>query len=781
MPYFPKFKGGNEGVALVVVLGLLSILLIMVVAFSTSMRTERLATRYYAEGVRARHLVHTALYRVLGEHIADETEGLVYADWTFDVYSAGAGVAEVKLLEDGLAESPMRWVPMSLRSPTLNSLGVDDGVAWLELEDSVTGEVYGEYAFLVVNNSGLLDANVIGAREEESRPRLRGFDPGEIRFHDSVLPESANNTLHTYRSVFRRFETVSELYWLTSTSIFEGQVGAARPLQQLPGSMADHLHVFSRYPRGYGVLGPDGEWDAVDEVAFIGGDPADWDLAAIDTAIEDVIDDPTHRQMFIRALYDYADEGLVPFGANVDEQFRRFSAKPVPMINEVIVSNSLQLVSGGGVNPDTLTHRVYISVETAYPFPENLDNSVFSVELDNLQIDVFPPYFQGIPMPPAVPDPVSFVPNPGNPYPVTRFVIEQSRPVNDAGLPPYPTPGDIQPFSVTVNFDQIRVINAGNPVDVVFGPWPATAFELPGDQPDLSGGGTSGTGRNGAHLVAAMSANDPRMNWDPNNNLHWRSVAPTPGERNAPRIDEEQAEHGYNSDETDWMYARRGPIQSVGEIGYLLFDPTRLWTTVPLLEGGTGVSALLDRFTVHTNRIRRGMVNVNSRQERALMAALWQAPIERYPVTTIQDGSVVTDTMATQLATELAERTSNAGPMANISEIGQAWTPAVMNNVLGADAVNDKFIRESVLRNSLGLLGTRNNLYTIFVAARVFAEGYDPDNDDHFADRANFVASDQRAVAVIWRDPFRTTDSIGSPTYESFIQYFHWITDALED
>jgi hypothetical protein len=76
-------------------------------------------------------------------------------------------------------------------------------------------------------------------------------------------------------------------------------------------------------------------------------------------------------------------------------------------------------------------------------------------------------------------------------------------------------------------------------------------------------------------------------------------------------------------------------------------------------------------------------------------------------------------------------------------------------------------------------LGARHNLVTIFVAARVFVDGYDP--DVNFNNREDFVASDQRAVAVVWRDPFRTADSIGSQTYETFIQYFHWITDALED
>ncbi len=771
----------KQGIALVVVLGLLAILLIMAVAFATSMRTERLATRYYAEGVRARHLVHTAMYRALGEHIANETATLVYPDWIGDVYSAGAGNPEENLLEDGLVDSPMRWVPMSLRSARLNALGVNNGgVAWLPLEDADTDDFYGEYAFLVVNNSGLLDANVIGAREGEDRPRLRGFSPREIRFHDQVLPEVANNTLHTYRNVFRRFESVPELYYLTSSG--DLQVGAPFALRQLTASMADHLHVFSRYPRGYGELGPDGEWDAVDNVVYIGGDPAEWDLGELDDAIGDAIDDADHRGMFIRALYDYADEGLVPFGASDDERFRRFSAKPVPMVNEVIMSNTVQLIEGP---PDILRHTAHITIETWYPFPAPLDPAPFSVEIDGLSFTVLPPYpgMQGPPDQVSGPTPANFVPE-AESFQLTRFVFQQDQEITDNdGVQTFPS-GPPLPFQVAFDAAQIRVVQGGDPVDIVFGPWPVERLRIFGQQPPmLLDEDPLGIGPNGEIRAVSASANDPRINWDPSNDLHWDNVAPTPGERNAPRIDAETGQYGYSTDEINWMYARRGPLESVGEIGYLLFDPTRPWTTVPLLDADSDFSTLLDRLTVHEESVRRGLVNVNSRQTNALMAAVWQAPVERYPTQSIVENQWVTDSMARQLADALIDETTGIdGPIVNMSEIGRAWTPALMNAVLsGYNANNDKFIRESVLRNSLGVLGTRNNLFTIFVAARVFVRGYDPDDSEHQANRDDFVASDQRAVAVIWRDPFRTTDSIGNRTYESFVQYFHWITDPLED
>lgn len=783
----------REGIALVIVLALLAVLLIFAVAFATVMRTERLATRYFLEGVKARHLVHTALYRVLGGHLQGEMSGLPYPVWPdpTDAYARYFANTNVALLGDGFVGSPMVFVPASLRSDALFELGVESspwlgGVEWQELRgpDPDTGDFYGEYAFLVVNTSGLLDANVIGATEANSFPRQRGFDPGEIRFHDQILPEVRNQTLYRYRNAFRRFESMPELHYLTATSGDVDFTTAIGPLPLRPnanrfGPWADHLHVFSRYPRGYGVLGPDGEWDAVDNVACIGGNPAEWDLDELDDAIVDAIDDSDHRAMFIRALYDYADEGLVPFGANEDEQFRRFSAKPVPMVNEVIMSNTVQLIEGP---PDILRHTAHITIETWYPFPAPLDPTPFSVEIDGLSFEVVPPYpnMQGPPDQISGPTPANFVPE-AETFQLTRFVFQQDQEITDEdGVETFPS-GPPLPFQVAFDAEQIRVVQGGDPVDVVFGPWPVDRMRILGLQPPMVlDEDPMGIGPGGEIRPVSASANDPRINWDPSNDLHWDNVAPTPGERNAPRIDAERAQYGYSSDEINWMYARRGPLESVGEIGYLLYDPTEPWTTVPLLDADSDITLLLDRLTVHTNRVRRGLVNINSRQTNALMAAVWQAPVERYPTQPIVENQWVTDSMSRQLASALIEETTGPeGPMANISEIGRAWTPALMNTVLGPDAENDKFIRESVLRNSLGVLGTRNNLFTIFVAARVFVDGYDPATD--FADRDDFVASDQRAVVVVWRDPFRTADSIGNQTYETYIQYFHWFTDAFEE
>ncbi len=57
----------NSGVALIIVLGLLTVMVLMAVTFAISMRTERLASGNNADNVRARELVHVGLARAMDD------------------------------------------------------------------------------------------------------------------------------------------------------------------------------------------------------------------------------------------------------------------------------------------------------------------------------------------------------------------------------------------------------------------------------------------------------------------------------------------------------------------------------------------------------------------------------------------------------------------------------------------------------------------------------------------------------------------------------------------
>jgi hypothetical protein len=806
----------KDGIALVVVLGMLAVLVVMGVAFSVSMRTERIATRSYMDVVKARHLAVTALYRVLAEDISAEMLGRVYPPW--DAYTASSVNNELSILMtgSGYTGQPALFVPASLRAAAEPLGRAPNGVDWLELRDPIDDEFYGEYAFLIVNNSGLLDANVVGAFEGTQRPRGRGVDPGEIRFSSSILPEAMNSSLNVYRDEFRRFESVPELYYLTSTAVFSSQfidVAPERrgpPLKNLPASLADNLHVFSRYPRGYAELEA-GQFVARSSVGHVGaGTP--WDdetIAGITNALSNL--SPSlipDVEAFVGVMHDYSSPNYVlyPGPNSPDSQFNRISSMRVPMINEVVVSNQF-LLTGNPEASHNLRHIVYVTVETWYPFPEsNADR--FRVELGDgtgIRVNMISPAAAFWPdlngqyailedYPQPAPE-VGFSSTP-NSYRTTTFAYFADQPVIPFGPD---NPDNITPSPHNLEFTyqlevlieaEIAVIFMGGEqpmVDRVLAAWPPFVFDR--DIRLIAGGPPLSLGIRGA------SVNDPRINWDPSSASQWSVGDPVTlgadgaGAFNQHTVSGERADErptGGQGPLDGMIYARRAPMESVGEVGYLLFDAGRPWETVRLLEPDVrNSSRILDRLTVREEIVRRGMVNVNSRQTNALASAFWQAPVEAFPIGTVQENRWLREALTRGLVAQIVSTTSNA-PIANLSELKRVLPHDFVDGLLSAllseyGIVNNKFVRESVVRNSIELLGTRHNLFTVFIAARVFAENYDPANPDHFRNRGDFVQSDQRAVAVVWRDPFRTADSANNQTYSSLVQYFHWLSGALEN
>lgn len=766
--FVPAKPHRRDGVALVIVLGLLAVMILFAISFSISSRTDRMATRSYADVVKARQLVHTAFNKVLAEHITADMQDVVYPG---EEAFSQADPNGVKLLGDQSMTSAAVFLPMSVRSEAFAA----DPVRWLELR-SQDNRVLGEYAYLVVNCSGLLDANSIGGRESETNPRQRGTNPSEIRFHPDILPEvftGGANSLRSYRNGFGRFESIPELYYIGSTTEFEGTLGT-RPLQQITADyMADNLHVFSRVP--YGFANEDLSANT-NLIADISGDPAGWDVGAIEAAIADIDGAPIPDvPAFVRVMQDYASEGYELAGANDAEKFERISSKRVPMINEVIVSNQVQYIASS----TSVVHTVFLTIETWYPFdevgPEQFVVSYGSASAPTINVQVVPP------SPPvldssldgdyalssASSSPQPFTPKVGVPETHTYAfskAVALSGPLGPAAS---------IDFRALVSLSEpirVQYLGAGSrTVDVT-----NVGFAVEPLQPRSRL--PIGNGAVAPVNSWSSSVNDPRINWSPT--LHFTTVAPTPAARNL--------NVAGPADELGFMYARQEPIESVGEVGYLLFDSTKPWTTIRLIGGsstpaGYPVQAakVLDRLSVlpASDYPRRGLVNPNTRQTNALAAAFWTMPLERYEGDTVSRLDAAADARA--IASHLQSRVKSQGTITNMSDLVNRLDQSEVDPVLGTSA--DKFKRESLVRNSFGLLSPRHNLFTIFVAARTFVEGYAYNPGDAEATKSQNVASEQRAVAVVWRDPYTITDGAGNTTHQSWIQYFHWFSGAFGD
>jgi hypothetical protein len=224
------------------------------------------------------------------------------------------------------------------------------------------------------------------------------------------------------------------------------------------------------------------------------------------------------------------------------------------------------------------------------------------------------------------------------------------------------------------------------------------------------------------------------------------------------------------------LYCAQRPFRNVAEISYLLYRQDRPWETVRLLAPNSSLlsrnrsresARILDRLTTSRDQIRSGLVNINTLHAPVLAAALHRAPLERWP----GDGR---RRVSAEVAVRLGSDWFNSMPeggLENVSGIAglEGLDTEQVTAVAGDGALSpNKFLAESAFRNSFELLGTHDTLYTIFMNTRVFPKGYDPDEPGAILDTDDLVVAQQRALAVVWRDPV---------TGRSRVISFIWLPD----
>ena len=80
--------------------------------------------------------------------------------------------------------------------------------------------------------------------------------------------------------------------------------------------------------------------------------------------------------------------------------------------------------------------------------------------------------------------------------------------------------------------------------------------------------------------------------------------------------------------------------------------------------------------------------------------------------------------------------------------------------------------RESLIRNTWGLFSPEDSLFTVIVVAQAIKEGpgavgiWNADDD--------MVTGERRAVALVWRDPFKTGANLH---HEMFIRMIRYLND----
>lgn len=772
----------KNGIALIVVLGFLSLLIMLAIALMITMRTERMVSDYALEDVRTRYLLHTALASAMIDYSSDLwAEGLVAPTTNYAIYeSLGSGTNLGFQLLSGEVTNwlPRRYLYSSV--PSFNGPAIAPNTEWVLIHDKIAPQkVLGRYAYMCFDCTGQLDINLVSQfTGTDPMKRGEGFSIGEI--DASLLPETVGNKtdffqgLQGARTIYKRFDTLSEIWNLNSTN---GLVFSAAKLSQFNNFAPYSLC----YDRGWW------DWDAGEQRAAgelstgatVPADIRNW----TETHASQVFQDVGYNQAntMAQCLMDYMNKNAsgewVPTATDIP------TCKPIPMINE------FRIVHGLTYNAGAWEVRYVCDLIVELWFPWAFTN------IQNYQLTVQPPVFNngqpirarlgGGPI-------VDFTPIPGGgaPIPISRtwnyndFVVVTSRYEFSYQFPLEPVetdfpvdcrPGRAENFGFllrdTTDGADVDAVTLGD-IRIVLN---ALRMEWPPNTQEFQPQG-------------ARAVNDPRINhvsdaWD-------ITLAPTLGSINSVE-NFNRASDGVL--EGLPLYARNSSnLSSVAELGYIptgvdpaVANSAKRWNTVDLFS--TRGAKCLSRFrcgpfginpeqvgwysdTVEYPRPltwtnTAGLIHPNSTYTNVIIAAFQGTPIPDYP------GGPTNTSVSADAAKYIATGWLLNGPSSNATD----WvlTPAfsangyLSNPIFGINLNNNQ--KETIIRNSFRLFNPNQNLFTIVVVAQgINDQGTIGDFDDE-----DIITSEKRAVALVWRDPFPNEDG----RHEMFIRRLKYLDE----
>ena len=117
-------SNSKNGIALIIVLGILAVMTLLAVSFVISMRTERLAARNFSDKVKSQLLLDIALSRAMDDIDADMVaSNMVYPDnFTNFVFESLAPLSGAEICDDLFSGEAIDYVPLSVRGDAYNVL-----------------------------------------------------------------------------------------------------------------------------------------------------------------------------------------------------------------------------------------------------------------------------------------------------------------------------------------------------------------------------------------------------------------------------------------------------------------------------------------------------------------------------------------------------------------------------------------------------------------------------------------------------------------------------------
>lgn len=815
----------RRGVALIIVLGFLSIMVMMAVAFLTHARVEREVSNYTLDAMRGRQLLRTALHAAMNDYSVEMAKAsLVMApfDSGYDLFTSKPpkplfGLNGRTIGQDGielLVGEVEDWIPRKYTNvPYLAKTTVPQEAEWILVRENPASpqpsRILGRYAYAVFDMSGGIDANLIARdvniTEQDGQTASNRIRRSVRKVPMGLLPETANSTVFkNYRQGWKGFDSLYALIKLTDGYPNDGNAGSdtrwqlprkeGAPPAGLHSNLVSDLTPFSLSAFRGGSFNPGlATWSPY---VLCGSQPWTTVLNPISGQFAG-----GWQNWIANAINDYTNSASkIPNGTDYP------SPKNVPMFNELNLTYRLvEQTDPMNVGWSRYDLEVRLTPEFWYPFPSTDNVSADTFQMPPPTIDGGPAasgpsqiWIQMMMMPQPVkvgtltaPGPLSVAAkyNNGKPYladGATNFIY--TIPLEPLVMPDPPPPDAQYPFSASGKQLLINVVKLGQkvyltgpggnadmiPENLLLSPTPVTL--LP-DQP--------------APAARVLEVTDPRLNHLPG---QWvLQGAPSLGERN---VWNAAAEAKFLAEGTN-MYCRNKPMETPAELGYI---PTGLeWATIDLctadaagmlanlvadtnLYNNWSAAKVIDGVSVGKVFYTNGTINPNTRSSNVLASAFYGLATHEAPSVSnnVVSAAPITADQAYVLAHSILDETKSGklnDPASPAFQAGSDWARVKamqQGGALSKLGLNNNQ-RESLIRNTWGLFSPDNSLFTVVVVAQTIKEApqsanavgvWNPDFD--------MITGERRGVALVWRDPFKNGQNLH---HEMFVRMFRYLND----
>ncbi|HBA84952.1 MAG TPA: hypothetical protein DCZ95_12730 [Verrucomicrobia bacterium] len=772
----------RDGIALVVVLGFLSILTMMAVALLTLTRTERLVADSALELSRCRQLARSALNAAMNDYdhalwdsnliIPSLTESVLMSRHVGSVPNQAVPLGNLKLLEGEV----VNWIPKKYFPPTMPQLNarvlLTNGLPpfnlpaqWVYVVDPESPRrILGRYGYVVLDCSGAMDANLI------SMPNAGGlFNPSSerqnVRDVDmSSLPEAvALVNFIQNRNWYHGFDSFPELITFNDGE-GNGPNWQNPDLIALDTNKLSNLMPYSlNYYRGWFDWGS-GSWQAFGW-EDVNPDVNKWtaaqakkifsspDFWGMDASVADMMAD---------SLMDFRDTNRIPINVN------SFSTEAVPMINEIIYKGTLTTASDGL----TANLVVNLTIETWYPFPGKPALGGYRFKPNNPRLGIGPLgsgeisfTFQNMTQ--------GTIANVGLISPSEDIMFTEDYSDGKPQKWDYTYTANGLPISAN---DSLRLLVRVNLLELIRNADTADSVSalvfLPFSFTAAAANGTVSLAEKG------LEVNDPRMNYEV---TAWTAASPvSPGLINPSVAASGGDDEGYS------LYVRDANLESPADFGFISIGQP--WKTINLFEPA-GIE-LLNRFcgNQQTNIMAKvlapqgivngfwtnGLVHPGTLNSNVLRSIFQNASIAEAPVpddTNVLNGaSEPLDFLIDQIVTgshEGREGLDSFDSPASWAGVSVMQVGGAMSG--GAQSLNNNQ-RDALVRNTYRAFNPTENLFTVVVVAQAIKDNEPIGDWDADLD---VISAERRAVALVWRDPFPNGDDI----HEMFVRQFRYLDE----